>query len=120
MFLLFKLLLFVLCAQHVIGEPKILFDNQTKKSDDLYVLTDIIKYYIARIRGDNRRLVLIKFAAASANQNQRQMDLLDMLMVATSQLHAAFMFLDLKLFPNHLIEYRGLNILFMDNSDAIR
>lgn len=120
MFLLFKLLLFFLCAQHTIGEHEILFENQVKQSDDLYVLTDIIKYYITRFHDDNRRLILIKSAASTTDQNRRQMDLLDMLMVASRQLQAAFMFLDLKLFPNHLSVCRGLNILFMDNPDVIK
>lgn len=108
------LLILFLAQQTVLGQKDLLVES--KSSDDVRIIADIVKNYISKFQRENRRHVSLKFTANTTGQMHKQFDLMQEVADTSTELNVTFTFLDLKTCPNQLSDLRSLNIMFVDGA----
>lgn len=113
------LFIVVLSVQHTIALHQNL-NVEPNRHDDVHILADILKYYIARFQRDTRRLVSIESSANTFEQIHKQADIIRTVLDYTKDLPFTYSILNLHQKSSQLSAYWSFNILMVDSARIFR
>lgn len=109
----------VLSVQHTIALHQNL-NVEPNRHDDVHILADILKNYIARFQRDTRRLVSIESSADTFEQTHKQADIIRTVLDYTKDLPFTYSILNLHKKSSQLSSYWSFNIIIVDSARIFR
>lgn len=119
MSLVLKVLVIVICVQNTIAGLEH-FHIEPDENDDIHILADFLKLYVGKIHGKSRRHITIQFSSASIEQRRKQIDLIETLIEYTKGLYLSYSILKSEFIQDYINNYRGLEIMLIDDPYIFR